>query len=217
MASKTRDVKRAKAPAPDQEEPARRKAQENRREDILVAAARLFSTKGFEAATVRDIADAADMLSGSVYYHFASKEEIFFAVYEAGIEQIITAVEARLGKEADPWLRLEQACIAHLTTLLGSPFSAVIAPNFTQDAVRLRQNLIQLRNRYDNIFKGLVEALPLPDQIDRKLMRLQVLGALNWTPYWYRPGGSSPRHIARHLIRMLRTAADGPSSATKEG
>lgn len=180
---------------------------ENKREDILVAAARLFSKKGFEAATVRDIAQAADMLSGSVYYHFESKEEIFFAVYQAGIEQIIAAVEAAVLTETDPWARLRAASTAHLKTLLGSPFSAVIAPNFAQGAVRLRKGLIESRNRHDHIFKDLIADLDLPASFDRGLMRLQLLGALNWTTYWYRSERSSPAEIASHLIDMLQAGA----------
>jgi TetR/AcrR family transcriptional regulator, cholesterol catabolism regulator len=180
---------------------------ENKREDILVAAARLFSKKGFEAATIRDIAQAVGMLSGSVYYHFSSKEEIFFAVYQAGIEQIINAVETAINTEDEPWGRLRAACVAHLTTLLQSPFSAVIAPNFAKGAIKLRKSLVDARNRHDLIFKKLIADLVLPEAFDERLMRLQLLGALNWTTYWYHANKSSPENIANHLVDMLEHGA----------
>jgi hypothetical protein len=46
--------------------------------------------------------------------------------------------------------------------------------------------------------------LPLPPAIDRSLWRLQLLGALNWTPTWYRPGGKRPAAIARAVVAALR-------------
>jgi len=49
-----------------------------------------------------------------------------------------------------------------------------------------------------------VRALALPDAVDRRLWRLQLLGALNWTPTWYRPGGKSPASIACALVAALR-------------
>ena len=54
---------------------------DSRLPQILDHAARLFRTKGFEATSVRDIARAVGMLPGSLYCHFATKEELLAAVY----------------------------------------------------------------------------------------------------------------------------------------
>src|SRR3954451_20747512 len=53
-----------------------RPASSARRDAMLGLAAELFAEKGFRATTVRDIADAAGVLSGSLYHHFDSKESI---------------------------------------------------------------------------------------------------------------------------------------------
>jgi hypothetical protein len=63
-------------------------ANAGRRLQIMTEAARLFATRGFDATKIRDIAAAAGILGGSIYYHFASKEEIFLAVHSAGMETI---------------------------------------------------------------------------------------------------------------------------------
>ena len=47
-----------------------------RREELLELAAAMFAERGLRATTVRDIADAAGILSGSLYHHFSSKEEM---------------------------------------------------------------------------------------------------------------------------------------------
>lgn len=47
-----------------------------RREEIVAAAASVIAERGIKGATVRDIGEAAGILSGSLYYHFESKEQI---------------------------------------------------------------------------------------------------------------------------------------------
>ena len=58
---------------------------DNRRGDLVRAAAQLFRQKGFEGTTIRDIAGAVGMRSGSPFYHFASKHELLLAVMEEGL------------------------------------------------------------------------------------------------------------------------------------
>jgi len=66
----------------------RRGAQVDRREVILEAAARRFAEYGFEATTVRQIADEVNILSGSLYHHFATKEEMLDGVVrDAALDQ----------------------------------------------------------------------------------------------------------------------------------
>jgi AcrR family transcriptional regulator len=58
---------------------------DNRRSDLVRAAAQLFRQKGFDGTTIRDIAGAVGMRSGSPFYHFASKHELLLAVMEEGL------------------------------------------------------------------------------------------------------------------------------------
>ncbi len=155
---------------------------------------------------MRDIAGEAGMLAGSMYYHFPSKNELIAAVYEAGVAEIGAAVDAAVLRARTPWTRLEAACVAHLESLLAdSAHAAVMTADLSRLDARLRRRLVVLRDGYEARFVGLVAALPLPGNIDRSLWRLQLLGALNWTPTWYRPGGKSPAAIARALAVALRS------------
>ena len=61
-----------------------------------------------------------------------------------------------------------------------------------------------MRDGYERRFVELVAALPLPVGTDRTLWRLQLLGALNWTPTWYRPGAKSPAAIGRAMVAALK-------------
>ena len=175
------------------------------RERLLTVSARLFARGGFEATSMRDIAGEAGMLAGSMYYHFPSKNELIAAVYEAGVAEIGAAVDAAVARARAPWTRLEGACVAHLETLLADrAHAAVMTADLSRLDARLRRRLVVLRDGYEARFVELVEALPLAGGVDKALWRLHLLGALNWTPTWYRPGGKSPAAIARALVAALR-------------
>ncbi|WP_395712903.1 TetR/AcrR family transcriptional regulator [Reyranella sp.] len=174
------------------------------REKLLSVSARLFARGGFEATSMRDIAKQAGMLAGSMYYHFPSKNDLIAAVYQAGVAEIDAAVDRAMTGRQDPWERLEAACIAHLETLLAdAAHAAVMTAELRRLDARLRRRLVVLRDRYERRFIELVDALPLAAETDRTLWRLHLLGALNGTATWYRPGGKSPMAIARGLVSML--------------
>ena len=54
--------------------------QVNRRSEILHEAAKIIASKGYASATVRDIADASGILSGSLYHHFDSKDQMLVEI-----------------------------------------------------------------------------------------------------------------------------------------
>lgn len=180
---------------------------DNRRKQLLEAAAELFSTRGYAGTSIRDIADAVGMLPGSIYYHFRSKEELLLAVHGEGVRLIMDAVNRALGATpADPWTRLEAAAEAHLKGLLtGGKFSMVVTPEFSRSIDEpLRTALIEERDRYEQIFRDLIDDLPLPPDVSRSYLRLSLLGSLNWVVNWYNPEGDDPETIARRMLGLLR-------------
>jgi AcrR family transcriptional regulator len=175
------------------------------RAKLIAVSARLFAKGGFEATSMRDIAGRSGMLAGSMYYHFPSKNDLIAAVYEAGVAEIGAAVDEALEKARGPWPRLEAGCAAHLEALLAdSAHAAVMTADLGRLERRLKRRLVTLRDGYEKRFVELVAALPLSATTDRSLWRLQLLGALNWTPTWYRPGGKTPAEIARAMVAALR-------------
>lgn len=178
-----------------------------RRRQIMTEAARLFAARGFDATKIRDIAAAAGILGGSIYYYFASKEEIFLAVYSAGMETISSAVKTAIDGISDPWDRLEAAAVAHCEALLAThELPVLVSPYFSESILGLRGVLIAQRDRYDRLIDSIIDDLDLPASVDRKIFRLHFLGALNWMPTWYRPGSRyKPSEIARQLVAMIRS------------
>lgn len=177
----------------------------NRVIPLLDAAASLFAAKGYRETTIRDIATAADMLPGSVYYHFASKQALLLAVYEKGVSRISCHLDEAIAGETDAWQRLGKATEAHLETILDQSDSASVMirvmPNQVPD---IESDLIQLRSKYEDRFVELIEALPLQEHVDRRLLRLMLLGASNWAQIWYRTDSTPVHDIAKAFIDFLR-------------
>jgi TetR/AcrR family transcriptional regulator, cholesterol catabolism regulator len=167
----------------------------------------LISEKGFQGASVREIAGAVGMLPGSLYCHFDSKDDLLVAVYAEGVRRLSEAVETALARSAareeDEWGRLEAFCVAHLQALLdGGDYARVIVRVQPGDAPGAAERLIALRDGYESRIRTLVDALP--GGVGSERMRLLLLGALNWVPNWYRPGKESPATIARGFLELLR-------------
>ena len=181
-------------------------ARRSKREKVLKTAAELIARHGFDGTSMRDIAAAVDMLPGSLYYHFPSKEDMLIDIHERVVNSMITRVEAALEGATDPWDRLERAAIAHLEGVLESgSLVTIVSPNFPKDREALNARLKAHRNEYETLFQGLFASVPVRPGADRRLMRLQLLGSLNWVTVWYNPGGNiRPADIARGFVRSIR-------------
>mgnify|MGYP002725595051 CR=1 FL=1 len=189
--------------------------QDNRRALLLDAAARQFGGRGYHAVTMREIAAGADMLAGSVYYHFPSKDDLLIAVYEEGVRRLADRVEAAVADIDDPWNRLTAACRAHANMLLDdSDYAQVILSVHPADVPPGQDRLIALRDAYEEQFRTMIEALPLPPGTNRAALRFTLLGALNWSKNWYRPGAMTPAQISREILDILRCRLAEPATGT---
>jgi AcrR family transcriptional regulator len=189
--------------------PLRAPRADNRLPLLLDAAARLFGTQGFHGTSIRDIVRAVDMLPGSLYYHFATKEDLLAEVYAEGVRRISARVRVAIGPLTDPWARLEAACVAHLEAILeDDAYAQVVIRVRPTDAPAAQPRLIALRDEYEALFTRLVADLRLPRGTDRRTLRLMLLGSLNWSQTWYQAGRDSPRTIARRFVALLRQPLD---------
>lgn len=146
------------------------------------------------------------MLPGSLYCHFATKEDLLAAVYVKGVQQITDSVQTAIDRHVDPWDRLEAASVAHLEAILhDDDYAQVVIRVRPTDAPVAHQSLIGMRDQYEALFAQLIKDLPLSRNTDRRALRLMLMGALNWSQTWYRPDGrSNPRVIARKFVALLR-------------
>lgn len=162
---------------------------------VLDIAADFFRTHGYAITTMRDIADAAGMKAGSLYYHFSSKDEILDQVLERGIGEAIKGFEAAMAAlppEAGFFDRFKAAVIAHLQTVYDYGTYTVTSRQLLKHIPEsLREKHIAMRVQYDELWRNLihlgVEAGLLAMDADEGLARLFMLGSLNWTSEWLDP------------------------------
>ena len=186
--------KRVKSPATDGQDEA------NRRQALIRASARLFREKGFEATTVRDIAGAVGMRSGSPFYHFSNKQDILKAVMEEGLRQGLGRTEEALQSATTPQERFRAMVRTHYGILHdeGSEFIAVLLYDWRSLPDEHKQDIIAVKDRYDLLWHaclkelmglGLLGANSDHDQAaagDVKTARLMIMGAINFTVTWYK-------------------------------
>lgn len=164
----------------------------NRRQALIMAAAALFRRKGFAATSTRDIAQSVGMHSGSPFYHFKSKDELLYAVMEAGMHSAIArqaqALEA-VGPASPPRTQLHALVRAHFETLLGPGNDFVPVMLYEQRSLGARQKtaLAKLQAQYEAAWTPVLEALHRQGALGApvKLARLLMLGALNWSVQWF--------------------------------
>jgi AcrR family transcriptional regulator len=192
-----------------------------RRGQILRESARLFREKGYDGTSVRDIAAATGLQSGSWVYHFRTKQEILVAVMEEGLQQALERIEA-IGREGlAPRDHFRALLRTHLDTLLGpgQDFIPVLLYEWRSLEPEARPRIVALQRRYEAVWDAVIGALQRsgewaePTSIDRLLM----FGALNWIAHWYRPGGAlDAARLAAEAERFcLRTPEPGAAAAPR--
>ena len=172
---------------------------DNRRADLVRVAARLFREKGFEGTTIRDIAHAVGMRSGSPFYHFANKHELLMAVMEEGLRLGLDRTEAVLAEASlSPRERLQRLVRTHYGILhdTGSDFIPVMLYDWRSLPAQYKRRIIELKDRYDAIWQSTLDELHAQGLLraDAKLARLMILGAINFSATWYR---AKPRSATR--------------------
>src|SRR6476659_1120042 len=83
-------------------------------EDIIAAAAKVFQTKGYHAASVQDIADAVGILKGTLYHHVKSKEALQYLIVKEPSARIYEAIGAIVDSDLPAAEKLRRAILAHL-------------------------------------------------------------------------------------------------------
>ena len=197
-------VQAASRPAPQSAESPRSLA---RKREILRAAAEVFRRQGLHATGMRDIAAAAGMAVGNLYYYFADKQALLAFCQEdalAGLLDLAARVRAEpLPADQRLWLLV----VGHLLRLHEATPGAIAHLDVDGLAPAARAEVLAQRDAYEEAFRDVVRqgtSGGLFRRVDPKLAALTLLGALNWTAQWYRPGGGrSARQIGEEMADLL--------------
>jgi AcrR family transcriptional regulator len=181
------------------------------RERVLLEAARLFRHHGYAATTLREVADAAGVKAGSIYYHFESKEQILGEVLDKGITIVADAVRTRVAAlpESAPWRdRIAAGIEGHLWGMLHyGDFTSANIRIYGQIPISAKNRHRIVRRAYadywDRLFESALASGELRQDTSTAMIRLFVIGALNWTVEWYNPQRGSFQDFSRQITAIV--------------
>jgi AcrR family transcriptional regulator len=185
-------------------------AQRSRRDELLAIAAGLFAERGFKNTTVRDIADAAGILSGSLYHHFDSKESM--------VDEILSTFQLELFKRYDEILGSELDVRAKVDAVVRVSFEAIDQHHaevaiFQNDSGYLmgferfgylREHNTRFREMWLGLLREGVETGALRPDVDAELVFRFIRDTVWVAVRWYRPGGElTHAQVADQYLSIL--------------
>lgn len=181
-----------------------------RRNEILATAARVIAEKGFASTTVRDIGDECGILSGSLYYHFSSKDAMLLEILEPTMDKLLAEYLAVKESTADARTRWKRLFEVALTFVASETDAAMILQNEFQRIKHLKP-FKSLLTRYDEIREtvwqdvleqGARDGLIRPD-FDLDVAYRIIMGALLSSVYWLRSSGHYPVEEIAEMYTVL--------------
>jgi AcrR family transcriptional regulator len=177
---------------------------QERQQEILDAAARVFQEKGFQAATIADIADKLGTDRASVYYYVSSKTELLQRVVREATVKNVTLIEEIVASDRSAGEKLRLTFTTQMESYRDSyPYMHVFLqekfPAVPTDGSAWKKEIRQLSDRYFRAFRRILEQ-GIEDgemQVDLplELATNALIGMVNWAHRWYKPEGkmSAPR------------------------
>ena len=181
-----------------------------RRDELLELAATMFAQRGLRATTVRDIADAAGILSGSLYHHFASKEEMVDEVLRTFLDWLFERYQHIIDTEPNPLARLQGLFMASFDAIERHHAEVVI---YQDEAKRLsgqprfsyidELNVRQRKMWVDVLTEGIEQGYFQPD-IDVDLVYRFIRDTTWVSVRWYQPGGPlTAEQVGRQYLAIV--------------
>ncbi|MBI3373690.1 MAG: TetR/AcrR family transcriptional regulator [Betaproteobacteria bacterium] len=173
---------------------------------ILDSAAALFARIGYPDAKMQDIAKACGASKSMLYHYFETKDDLLFAMLEEHLMLLIAAIEQALGAAARPEERFHRFIRIYVQKSARARRRHMVAINDLRFLRKARQvPLLALERKVVRLIAGLLRELnPGLDASLLKPYALMLVGMLNWTETWYRPGGAiKPQELCDRIARLF--------------
>jgi AcrR family transcriptional regulator len=193
--------------APTRRRPRRERT--GRRREVLDAAAFAFYSKGYDASSTQDIADAVGMLKGSLYYYVASKEEFLYEIISETHEGAIRAIAPVMNLKGDTLDKLTALIIRQVEYFSAhNIYSTVFFREFRALSAEHRATIDAKGDIYRELVSSLLHAGRIEgsirEDIQPRTMSIAIVEMLNSVHRWYDPGGRVvPATLAHELAMVL--------------
>jgi AcrR family transcriptional regulator len=188
---------------------------EERRDQVVAAAAELFDSTGYARVTMGDIAQNVGIAKPTLYHYFDSKDDILLAIHEEFIDLLIAQHDVRrLGGLPPEEVLLE--AMGDILQLMETHRGhvRVFFEHHRELTPGARAAIRRKRDRYEGAIQALFDEAARTGSFapqDSRLSALAMFGMCNWAYQWYRPGGTlTPREVAERFWLLLVRGVGGP-------
>ncbi|TKB50503.1 TetR/AcrR family transcriptional regulator [Ferrimonas sediminicola] len=181
---------------------------------LLTQAARLFRENGYQSTTVRDLASAVGILSGSIFHHYKNKDAILKAVMVEGIHHTMARMRRDLQRAQGTTAKLRALIACELDALNGDwgDAMAVVINEWRFLSDGGQQDILALRDEYERMWLDLLVQAEKERLITAspKVLRKLLYGAITWTDKWFDAKGelSSDQLTDAVLHLAIKPASD---------
>jgi len=175
-----------------------------RKDEILKSAMRIINTRGYEAATMEEIAAELLMTKGSLYYYFKNKQDLMYQCHHLVLSEAVKELEEHLEKDQSVTETLKNMVDTHIYFAVEEKetYNLLIRPDQAYDKEHL-QSTLDLRKYYASLFDKLIERGIASGEFSIKepvIARMFILGSMNWIQQWFYPDNRLTREQLQQLF-----------------
>ena len=175
-----------------------------RRGQVARAAARLFSRQTYLATSMDEIANAAKVSKGGMYYYFPTKADVLFHIVDRVLDDLMDGLAAELRGQPDKHTRLRTLIGRHVSYYEGHLNEVRTLLNDRRCLSGKHADRIAAKEQaYFDVAAGVVAEWLGPGDTRRAPAAFALFGILNWIPGWYRPGGPATLEALTDLVYDL--------------
>jgi len=157
---------------------------------ILVHATEVFYEKGYEGASMRDLARSSGMSLSGLYYYFESKEKLLYLIQKDTFSTIVERLRERLDEVSDPEERIRVFILNHLDYFLANRKAMKVLSHEAEVLTNgFGAEIAAIKREYYRICVGLLDDFKLAKRLEfaSRMAVLSLFGMMNWIYTWYNP------------------------------
>jgi AcrR family transcriptional regulator len=180
----------------------------NRKQIIYREAARLFREKGYNAASMRELAEGVQLKASSLYNHIGSKEEILVKICFDNAHRFIQGMEKVEAMKSDSREKIKELLRLHIRAALEDTTSVtVFNDEWRHLSAPLLSEFILLRKDYENRFRKIIQKGADSGELkhlNTEILLYSLLNSVHWLHHWFKKDGKiKPNEVEEDIITLL--------------
>jgi AcrR family transcriptional regulator len=191
---------------------------DERLDNILSEAAKIFADKGFHSTSMRDLSRAAELSLAGIYHYVKSKDELLFHIQQRCFTEVLDGARAAVRAAPYPEQRLRDF-ISHHVTFFAAHMAEMKVLSHEADSLSGDHlaTVNELKRQYGELLLEQLQGVADGDvgSVDPLVATYALFGMLNWIYTWYDPAGPvSPDQLAEQFATIyLNGVVAAPTGA----